>query len=129
MADPINLEYFQGLEKSIQGCASCEQLQQLTTETFSSLTATLTTMQAQLTALQPLLALLSAPGANPAALATWITDFITGVLTPQLKPVLNLPIQIAAITSQMSSLASAINAKAAEFESCTIPIPTIPPTP
>lgn len=97
MADPINLEYFQGLEKSIQGCASCEQLQELTAETFSSLTATITTMQAQLAALQPLLALLSAPGANPAALATWITDFISGVLTPQLKPVLNLPIQIAAI--------------------------------
>lgn len=129
MADPINLDYFEGLKKSIEGCASCEQLQEVTAETFASVTATMESMTAQLEQLQPLLALLEPPGANLSQLATWITDFITGYLTPQLKPVIALPVQFAAITAQMAELPEIIAAKAAQFESCSVPIPPLPPGP
>lgn len=129
MAGPINLDYFEGLKKSIEGCASCEQLQEVTAETFESVTATMTSMTEQLAALQPLLALLEPPTANPAQIVTWITDFITGYLTPQLKPVISLPIQFAAITAQMAELPAIIAAKAEQFESCSVPIPPLPPGP
>lgn len=129
MAGPINLDYFEGLKKSIEGCASCEQLQEVTAQTFESVTATMTSMTDQLVQLQPLLALLEPPGANLSQLATWITDFITGYLEPQLKPVISLPIQFAAITAQMAELPAIIAAKAAQFESCSVPIPPLPPGP
>lgn len=129
MADPINLDYFQGLQKSIEGCSSCEQLQEVTAEVFTSVTATMTSMTEQLAVLEPLMALLEGPAANPAAIVTWITSFITDYLTPQLKPVINLPIQFAAITAQMAELPAIIAAKAAQFESCSVPIPPLPPGP
>ncbi len=129
MADPINLDYFEGLQQSIEGCASCEQLQQVVAETFESVGNTLTSMTAELERLQPLLALLEAPGANLSELATWITDFITGYLTPQFEPAIKLPIQIAAITAQMAQLPAIIEAKRAQFPSCSVPSPPLPPGP
>lgn len=129
MAGPINIEYFQGLQKSIEGCASCDQLQEVTAEAFASVTSTLDDMTAQLAVLEPLLALLEPPTANPAQIVTWITSLITDYLTPQLKPVINLPIQFAAITAQMAELPAIIAAKAAQFDSCSVPIPPLPPAP
>lgn len=129
MAGPVNTEYFEGLQQSIEGCASCEQLQEVVTEAFASVTSTMESMTAQLAVLEPLLALLEPPAANPAQIVTWITDFITGYLTPQLKPAINLPIQLAAIAAQMAALPPIIEAKMAQFESCTVPIPPLPPVP
>lgn len=129
MAGPVNIEYFQGLQRSIEGCATCEQLQEVTAETFASVTATMESMTAELERLQPLLALLEAPGANLSQLATWITDFIEGYLRPQFGPALTIPVQLAAITAQMAALPAIIAAKAAQFESCSVPIPPLPPGP
>lgn len=129
MAGPINLDYFEGLKKSIEGCASCEQLQEVTAQTFESVTATMDSMTEQLEQFGPWLALLEPPGANLSQLATWITDYINGPLTAQLKPVIALPIQFAAITAQMAELPAIIAAKAEQFESCSVPIPPLPPGP
>lgn len=129
MAGPVNTEYFEGLQRSIEGCASCEQLQEVVTESFASVTATMESMTAQLAVLEPLLALLEPPAANPAQIVTWITDFITGYLTPQFKPAINLPIQLAAIAAQMAALPPIIEAKMAQFPSCSVPIPPLPPVP
>lgn len=129
MAGPINVEYFEGLQKSIEGCASCEQLTEVVNESFASVASTMESMTAELERLQPLLALLSPPGSNPAQIVTWITDFITGYLEPQLKPVINLPIQLAQISAQMAALPALIEAKMAQFPSCSVPIPPLPPVP
>lgn len=129
MAGPVNIAYFDGLKKSIEGCASCEQLQEVTAQTFESVTATMTSMTAELERLQPLLALLEPPGANLSQLVTWITDFIEGYLRPQFGPALTIPVQLAAITAQMAELPAIIAAKAAQFESCSVPIPPLPPGP
>jgi hypothetical protein len=129
MAGPVNIEYFDGLKRSIEGCASCEQLQEVTAETFATVTATMESMTAQLAALQPLLALLEPPSANPAQIVTWLTDFINLYLTPQVRPVLTIPVQLAAITAQMAELPALIEAKMAQFPSCSVPIPVLPPVP
>lgn len=129
MAGPINTEYFEGLQKSIEGCASCEQLTEVVNEAFASVGDTITSMTDQLAALEPLMALLEPPAANPAEIVTWLTDFITGYLTPQLKPVINLPIQLAQISAQMAELPALIEAKMAQFPSCSVPIPPLPPVP
>jgi len=129
MAGPVNLDYFEGLKRSIEGCSSCEQLQEVTAETFASVSELMTSMTAQLAALQPLLALLEPPTANPAQIVTWITDFISLYLTPQVRPVLTIPVQLAAITAQMAELPALIEAKMAQFPSCSVPIPPLPPVP
>lgn len=129
MAGPVNVEYFEGLQRSIEGCASCEQLQAVVDESFASVSATMESMTAELARLQPLLALLTAPGANPAQIVTWITDYIDGVLRPMLGPALTIPVQLAAITAQMAELPPLITAKMAQFESCSVPIPPLPPLP
>lgn len=129
MAGPVNVEYFNGLTRSIEGCASCEQLQEVTAEAFGSISATMESMTAQLAQLQPLLALLQPPSANPAQIVTWLTDFISLYLTPQVRPVFTIPIQLAAITAQMAAVTAAVNAKMAQFESCSVPIPALPVVP
>lgn len=129
MAGPVNIEYFQGLTRSVEGCATCEQLQEVVTESFESVTEVMTSMTAQLEALQPLLALLEPPSANPAQIVTWLTDFISLYLTPQVRPVLTLPVQMAAIAAQMAQLQSVIATKMAQFDSCSVSIPALPPVP
>lgn len=130
MAGPVNTQYFEGLQQSIEGCASCEQLQEVVTEAFASVTSTMEAMTAELARLQPLLALLTVPAANPADIVTWITDFIGDYLAPQITlPTVSLPIQLAAIAAQMAALPPIIEAKMAQFPSCSVPIPPLPPVP
>ncbi len=127
---PVNLAVFEGFQKRIEGCASCEQLQEVTAELFASVTATMDGMLAQLEALQPL-ANLTIPGANPAQIVTWITDFTNALIKPMIAPTLVIPIQIATITAQMAQVTAAVQEKMAQFESCTVPVPPLPslPTP
>lgn len=129
MAGPVNIEYFQGLQRSIEGCATCEQLQEVTAEAFASVTSTMESMTAELERLQPLLALLEPPTTDPSKIVTWITDFINGYLRAQFGPALTIPVQLAAITAQMAELPTIIAAKASQFESCSVPIPPLPPGP
>lgn len=129
MVGPVNIEYFQGLQRSIEGCATCEQLQEVTAEAFASVTSTMESMTAELERLQPLLALLEPPTTDPSKIVTWITDFINGYLRAQFGPALTIPVQLAAITAQMAELPAVIAAKAAQFESCSVPIPPLPPGP
>src|SRR5213592_591237 len=115
---PFNAETFAKLAEQIEAASTCSELQALTSEAMGSANALLSGIGAQMAALQPIMALLTAPCANPAQIVTWITDFITAFLQPYVKPMLVLPIQIAQITAAIAQLQSAIDSAASRIGSC-----------
>lgn len=129
MAGPINTEYFEGLQKSIEGCASCEQLTEVVNDAFESVGASMTAGLEMLPQLEALQALLEIPAANPAEIVTWITSLVEDYLTPQFQPLFKIPVQLALIQAQMAELPALIEAKMAQFPSCSVPIPPLPPVP
>ncbi|MCC7632574.1 hypothetical protein [Stenotrophomonas rhizophila] len=122
---PFNAETFERLADQINAVQSCAELQALTDEAMQSANALLAGIGAQMSALQPMLALLSPPGVNPAQIVTWITDFITAFLQPYVKPMLVLPLQIAQITAAIAKLQAAIESASSRIGSCSIEMPTI----
>lgn len=123
---PINVDVFSGFQQRIDGCASCEQLQAEVDAMFASVTGTIAGINAQLEALEPLLALLEPPSVNPEQIVEWITGFVTNLLTPMLKPYTIYPIQLAHIAEQMAQLPALINVKMAQFPSCSVVTPPLP---
>src|SRR5471032_1008985 len=121
----VNAAYFHNLTNSIQAAQSCTQLQDLVTEAFASLGALKAGINAELASLQPLLALLAIPSANPAAIVTWISNFISAYLTPMVKPTITYAAQLAELTALIASLASAISDAEKRFSSCSISIPAV----
>lgn len=122
---PFNPEPFERLVAQLNAVTTCDELQALADQALQSANTLLAGVGAQLAALKPLMALLSAPGANPAQIVTWITDFISAFLQPYLQPMLVLPAQIAGITSAIANLQSAITAAADRIGSCSIELPPI----
>lgn len=129
---PFNPEIFAQLRAQIEAVDTCSGLQELAAQGIGSAQAQLGAVTQQLEAVAPILALLSAPGANPAQIVTWITDFITAFLDPYVKPYTTLPIQIAALTAEIAQLTTAVQDASSRIGNCTVPIPppiTIPPLP
>lgn len=118
----MNTQQLTNLTTSINGAGSCEELQSLVSEAFDSINAVKDAIAMELAMVQPLLALLSAPGANLGQIVNWITGLITNVLTPMYKPAITYAAQLAALTAQISALQSAIASAQAKFPSCSISI-------
>lgn len=121
----VNTQYMQNLTESINAAGSCAEIQALVTEAFASISAIKAGIALELESLAPILALLSVPSANPAAIVTWITSFITGFLTPAYKPTITYAAELAALAAQVSSLISAISLASGKFPSCSIGIPAV----
>lgn len=116
----VNLEYYTQLTASVNAASSCAQLQALYSEAMASVTATQGAINSELALVMPLLALLESPATNPGAIVSWITSFITLFLTPMVKPSITYVDQLAAITEQITALASAVNSASSKFPDCTI---------
>jgi hypothetical protein len=109
------------LTAQINAAPSCATLQAAATQAIATLTAQLAGMEAEVAAMLPMLALLDIPD-TPAAAVTWISNFITAYLTPQLAPYAKLVLQVTELTAAIASLTAAITSKASSFENCTITI-------
>lgn len=120
----INADYFAALTAQVNAVNSCAELQAVTDSALEAILAAQASATAQLATITPMLALLSAPGANLTALANYIQTLITAYLTPQLAPSVTLAAQLAATVTAIAALTAAINSKSAQFQSCTIVIPT-----
>lgn len=118
----LDTQYFSALTDQVNACTSCAQLQALTTQSGQSVNAVKAALNAQIALLAPALALLSAP-TDPTAVVTWVSNFITHVLTPLLLPSSNYALKLTALTAQIGALASAINSKAATIPGCSVAIP------
>ncbi|MFC3816578.1 hypothetical protein [Lysobacter sp. GCM10012299] len=119
----VNAEYFAALTRRVEGMKSCEELNAFTAELSTSLTATIDAITAQMAFLQPVLALLTAPGANPDQIVTWITDFITAFLTPYVRPYTVYAQQLVEMTAEIANLSDAIQTAAAAIPNCSVSIP------
>ena|ERR1700739_599951 len=119
----FNTQYFTNLTNSVNSAGSCSELQALVNEAFVSINALESGINAQISALAPMLALLTPPSANLGAIVTYLTSFIDNFLTPALKPTINLPTQLTELTAEIASLTAAINTASAKFPSCSITIP------
>lgn len=121
----LNIKYFQNLTKQIEHVGSCDRLQELATEALSAVMAEQAAVQAQIDALQPILALLQPPTANLTAIVTWITDFVNGFLKPIVKPYEIYTVDLAAIAQQLADLQSAIQSAQLRFPSCNVSLPGV----
>lgn len=130
---PFNPEIFAQLRKQIDTVSTGDQLQRITTQAMGSVNGVTAGITSQIAALQPILALLQPPTANPAQIVTWITDFIKAFLEPYTKPAVTLPIQIAQLTTEVALLTASIQAAAArlgsEVEIPEVVIPEFPEVP
>jgi hypothetical protein len=120
----LNVAALTSLQSRIERAGSCAELAALVTEHFASLSAVKAAIAAESAAIAPILALLEAP-TNPAALITWVENFITGFLTPYVKPYVTLAQQLVQLEAQVVTLTAAIEARAAQFESCVVGIPAL----
>jgi hypothetical protein len=120
-----NPDYYANMVATINNARSCAELQTITNNIMNTMKANTTAIVAQQAKLAPILALLTPP-ASPNAAVTWISNFITGVLTPQYQPAINYVTQLADIVIVVGQLDAAITAKQAQFPSCSISIPVVP---
>ena len=126
-SDVINTSQYEKMGERVEACASCESLQEVSTQILDSLYAENAAIQDQLDKLAPIADLLEPP-ASIDDVVDWITGLIDGVLKPIYQPALTYPTQLAARTVAITDLIDKINEKANQFQSCNITLPT-PPTP
>ena len=122
----LNLEYFTNIQDQISAfeVADAAAFQDLVNEVFGQLSLLESTIQSQITFLEPINLLLTPPGIDPSAIVTWITSFINDVLTPLVKPYITATEQLAALAIAIENLT--ISIEAAEIRlGISIEIPTI----
>lgn len=126
----INTEFFTELERRAGAVQTCAELQAFTEEALGSLNASLAAINQQMALLAPILALLTAPGADPSKIVTWIKDFIAAFLTPYVKPYTTYVAQLAALAAAIAELSATLQARATHFDACdlSIPMPVPPPS-
>jgi hypothetical protein len=123
MSGPLNTAYFDNLTEQIARCSSCAELQELTTTAITALNAQLAAITAANAEFAALQSLLVSPAADLTAIVTWITSLISLYLGPQLAAYAKLTAQVAAMTTEIATLSSAITSAASNFENCSISIP------
>ncbi|MRW88875.1 hypothetical protein GJ699_02635 [Duganella sp. FT80W] len=116
----LNLDHFTNLTKSINAVASCDELRVLAADALASIAAVEAGIQAELAAIAPILALLQPPGANLGAIVTWLTNYISHVLTPLVKPNITFAAQLTQIAAQIAELTAAIQSASVRFPNCSI---------
>lgn len=121
----LNTDVFANLTAAINAAPDCEALAALVAKSFLSIGALNAAMATEQAKLQPMLALLTVPATNPAAIVTWIGKLITLLITPMVQPALDYAATIEALVVQVATLTAAIEAAQAKFESCSITIPTV----
>lgn len=125
----INPEFFAELERRAGAVQTCAELQAFTDDALASLNASLAGINQQLALLAPILALLTAPGADPSKIVTWIKDFITAFLAPYVKPYTTYAAQLAALAAAIAQLSATLQARASLFDGCDLSIPAPVPPP
>jgi phage gp45-like len=122
-AELVNAQYFTNLTNRVNALETCADLQALAAKELASLSGIKQAIDAELARLAPYAALLTAPGASPSAIVTWITNFISAELEPKYQASLSYAAQLTALTTAVTNLTTAIEQKAAQFESCTLSLP------
>lgn len=124
-AGPLNAAYFDSLTQQVNQVKTSAELQKLTDGLLPSLEANTSAINAQVAAFAPMLALLTPP-TSPTAVVTWATDFITKILTPQLKPAITYATQAPLTLAATANLTAAIASASDRVANATITPPILP---
>lgn len=119
----INVQYINNLTAQVNAVSSCAALQAVADLAVAAINAQLASLEARIIAMEPALALITPP-TNPTEVITWIENYITLVLGPQLASVAIMQAQVIQLTAALAALTAAIISKASSFTSCSISIPT-----
>lgn len=125
--DPVNMAYFDSVMARIESCGSCADIQAALDDATGIVQAQLDSLADRMAMLQPYLALLSPPGADPGAIVSFLTDMITAQIKPMVEPLTIIPLQIAAYAQLPAKFAAAADAAKARLPSCEITPPTVTP--
>lgn len=124
----LNLTFFLNIQGQVNACETAAELQTLIDEAYAQIALLNSNIQQQLDKLTPLLALLEAPEADPAAIVTWITSLISDFLTPLINPTIVLPAQLIQVAAEVAEITALVNEVAsAKFPGITINIPSVEP--
>lgn len=116
----IDIDYIKNLTKAAENIETCDELRALSAEALASISDAQAAIALELAKVQPMLALLVAPGANLAKLATFAQDLITNLITPLVKPSVTYAAQLTAMLAQVAELTAAIQAAADRIGECSI---------
>ena len=116
----LNADYFAALTKRINDTNVCADLQDLVADATASINSVKSAIGSELAFLSPILDLLENPGADLGKIATWIEKFIGSFLSPYSKSQASFLAQLTQLETEIAGLVSAIAAKAAEIENCTV---------
>lgn len=103
----INTAYFTSATEAVNNCKDCATLDRIDTQVTGSVNDAIDGLNLQISRLS---GLLSAPG-DLSAVITWITNYINVISLP----VTEATAEVASLTSQLSSFASAVSAKRSEL--------------
>jgi hypothetical protein len=109
----IDTDYFDKLIAQVDKVASLADLNALTARILPSIEAQTDAITAELAVLTPALGLLTLNPASLPSVITFISDFVTHVLTPQLKPTITYAAQQTATIAKLAELTAAIAAATA----------------
>lgn len=123
----INTAYYDSVVQRIESCGTCDDIQKALNDATAGVTDQLANITARLAVLQPYIALATAPGANPAQIVTWITDFIAAQITPMVNASITLPLQMAQLATLPPRFIAAADAAKDRIGSCSITAPAFVP--
>lgn len=127
-SEVLNTQVFSAATDQINACVTCANLQNTVNSVFSELNGFIEALIEQNDLLGPMQALLTAP-TSPTEAVTWITNFITAYLTPQLAVYAKYAAKVTALAAQITALTSAITTAESRISGCTITVPTLPALP
>lgn len=115
----MDAAFLSAAQRKVDHVASCAGLNDAA-KLLPELQALEASIADRLAELQPLLALLNPPAANPVAIVTWITSLVSGLLEPMVRPIATYAAQAAALTATIGQLVSDIEARAGAIEDCIV---------
>lgn len=102
----ISTAYFTSLTEAINSCNDCDTLNRISTQGTTAVNSLISNMTSQIAILTPIL---TAPTGSFGSIIAWITSLIAIYQ----GPITEMIAEKAALTSQLATLTSAINAKKA----------------
>ncbi|MBN3866459.1 hypothetical protein [Gluconobacter kondonii] len=117
--------YIDTLTDRINKLDACSDLKKLADEALASFQAQINAIEDEMAALKPIAQLLENPAADLAKIATWISDFIEGVLKPTYQPYITMEQQIAAAVTAYAKLLAAIEQAAERIGACVVEAPAL----
>lgn len=122
----FNTDFFVNIQVRFNAVQTADELQTLIDEVFAQLSYLKSTIYSQMSYLEPIEDLLTAPSANLTKIVSWISDFITNFLEPIYKPYTIYAAQDVELIAQVAELTTLINTIASEkFPDVTFTIPSV----